>query len=216
MAARETPSTGRARIEALAGHFKVIAIDSRGHGRSTRDERPLSYHLMAADVVAVMDQLRVAQASVVGWSDGGIIGLDLAIHHPDRVKRLFAFGANYNLRGMQSPSGDGAHATLDAYFGRCASDYQRLSPTPKDYPRFLDALRKMWHSEPNFEPEQLAQIKVPDDGRGRRARRDHPPGITSAEWPSSSLARGSCSFPKAAISRSGSNPRPSTKRCSSS
>src|SRR5689334_9842523 len=54
------------------GH-RVIVIDSRGHGRSTRDARPFSYALMASDVLAVMDRLGVGRAALVGWSDGAII-----------------------------------------------------------------------------------------------------------------------------------------------
>ena len=66
-----------------AGH-RVIAIDSRGHGRSSRDNRPYSYELMASDVVAVMDALNIRRAVVVGWSDGAIIALVIYIFglHP--------------------------------------------------------------------------------------------------------------------------------------
>jgi pimeloyl-ACP methyl ester carboxylesterase len=60
-----------------AGH-RVIVIDSRGHGRSTRDTRSFSYELMASDVLAVMDRLGIARAALVGWSDGAIIALIMA------------------------------------------------------------------------------------------------------------------------------------------
>jgi pimeloyl-ACP methyl ester carboxylesterase len=63
-------------------------MDSRGHGRSTRDARPYRYDLMADDVVALLDTLHIAKADVVGWSDGAILGLDLAIRYPDRVGTL--------------------------------------------------------------------------------------------------------------------------------
>ena len=72
-------------VTALAPRHTVILVDSRGHGRSTRDARPYGYDLMADDVVALLDTLHIAKADVVGWSDGGILGLDLAIRHPDRV-----------------------------------------------------------------------------------------------------------------------------------
>ena len=76
-------------------------MDSRGHGRSTRDARPYGYDLMADDVVALLDTLHIAKADVVGWSDGGILGLDLAIRHPDRVGKVFAFAANTVTSGVQ-------------------------------------------------------------------------------------------------------------------
>ena len=129
---------------------------------------------MATDVVAVMDKLKIDQASFVGWSDGGVIGLDLAINNPARVKRLFAFGANYNLSGMKS---GGPNATFATYFDKCAGDYQRLSATPKDYKAFQTALGKMWRTEPNFKKEQLAAIKattvVADGEHDEIIRQDH-------------------------------------------
>jgi pimeloyl-ACP methyl ester carboxylesterase len=68
-------------IEALKAHHRVIVMDSRGHGRTTRDARPYGYDLMADDVVALMDALKIPKADIVGWSDGAILGLDLAIRH---------------------------------------------------------------------------------------------------------------------------------------
>lgn len=58
--------------------YRVIAMDSRGHGRSSMSARPYSYALMARDVVTVLDGLEVRQVDLIGWNDGGIIGLELA------------------------------------------------------------------------------------------------------------------------------------------
>jgi pimeloyl-ACP methyl ester carboxylesterase len=66
-------------VPALIGKHKVIALDSRGHGRSTRSDQPFGYELMASDVLAMMDHLKLDKVKVVGWSDGGIIGLVLAM-----------------------------------------------------------------------------------------------------------------------------------------
>src|SRR5579872_4841346 len=65
--------------------YRVVAIDSRGHGRSTRDARPYAYELMASDVLAVMDAANVERAAVVGWSDGACTALILGRHAPERV-----------------------------------------------------------------------------------------------------------------------------------
>src|ERR1700733_4192067 len=65
-------------VNALAPHHMVILMDSRGHGRSTRDARAYGYDLMADDVVGLMDDLKLTKADIVGWSDGGILGIDLA------------------------------------------------------------------------------------------------------------------------------------------
>lgn len=143
----------------VAAGYRVVLVDARGHGRSTRTEAPYSYHRMAEDLLAVLDALGLKQASLVGWSDGGVVGLDLAIHHPERVKKLFAFGANYDLGGMKS--GGGPHATFATYFGKCASDYKRLSPTPRAYKEFNSALSKMWKTQPTFKAADLAKITAP-------------------------------------------------------
>ncbi len=72
-------------IPVLARRYQVIVLDSRGHGRSTRTAAPIGYDAMASDVLALMDTLQVRKAALVGWSDGAIIGLDIAIHHPERL-----------------------------------------------------------------------------------------------------------------------------------
>jgi pimeloyl-ACP methyl ester carboxylesterase len=82
-------------VPALAEKHKVIVAVRRGHGRSTRSDQPYAYALMAADYLALLDDLKIDKAAVVGWSDGAIIGLDIAVSHPERPSRLFAFGANY-------------------------------------------------------------------------------------------------------------------------
>ncbi|WP_245283634.1 alpha/beta fold hydrolase [Bradyrhizobium sp. URHD0069] len=63
----------------LAQAHRVILVDSRGHGRSTRDQRPFGYDLMADDVIALLDNLKIDKAAIIGWSDGGIT----APRHPD-------------------------------------------------------------------------------------------------------------------------------------
>jgi pimeloyl-ACP methyl ester carboxylesterase len=69
--------------------YRAVLIDSRGHGHSTRDARPFSYELMASDVVAVMDALRLEKAGLVGWSDGACTALILASKSPAR-RNLFS------------------------------------------------------------------------------------------------------------------------------
>jgi pimeloyl-ACP methyl ester carboxylesterase len=164
-----------AQIPAFAERYKVITVDSRGHGRSTRDEKPYDYDLMADDVVGLMDTLGIEKASILGWSDGGIIGLDIAIRHPERLDKLFAFGANYNLSGLKDDIDK--NPTFNAYIERAGRDYERLSATPTEYESFVNAIAEMWHSQPDFSPEQLGAIKSPtaiSDGEYDEAiRREH-------------------------------------------
>jgi pimeloyl-ACP methyl ester carboxylesterase len=110
-------------------------VDSRGHGRSTRDARPYGYDLMADDVVALLDMLHIPKADVVGWSDGAILGLDLAIRHPDRVGKVFAFAANTVTSGVQE--GVEKNPTFARFIERARHEYAGLSATPKDYDAFV-------------------------------------------------------------------------------
>jgi len=147
-------------IRDLAAHgYRVIAMDSRGHGRSTRSAAPYSYHLMAEDVVGLLDALHVPRVSLVGWSDGGTVGYDLAIHHPDRIARLFAFGANADLTGLKD--GFDAAPAFAAYLKRVQTEYRHLSPTPREWASFDAAIGKMWATEPAFTAEQLRSIHAP-------------------------------------------------------
>ena len=140
------------------GH-RVIVIDSRGHGRSSRDSRPYTYELMESDVIAVMNQLGVPKAAVVGWSDGAIIGLVMALKNPERVTRVFAFAANMDPSGVK-PAVD-SNPVFGRFEREAGAAYARLSPTPGDYADFQKAIGRMWDTEPNYKAADLATIHVP-------------------------------------------------------
>lgn len=139
--------------------YTVIAMDSRGHGRSTRTNVPQTYHQMAQDVLGLIDTLHVQRVSVVGWSDGGDTGLDLAINHPERIAGLFTFGANSEVSGTI----DGGDKTpvFAAYLMRARDEYRVLSPTPRQWASFEAAMTTMWGTLPAFTSDQLRSIKVP-------------------------------------------------------
>lgn len=145
-------------VPALAPHARVIVVDSRGHGRSTRSQHGVSYHLMAEDVIALLDHLNVKQAALVGWSDGGIVALDLAIHHADRVTRLAVTGTNYH-RGGTKAAGKGT--PFDAYYARCVKEYKRLAPDPAQLAAFRKDLRAMWKREPAYTDDEMKMIAAP-------------------------------------------------------
>src|SRR5579871_503142 len=146
-------------VKAVAAHHTVILMDSRGHGRSTRDARPYGYDLMADDVVALLDALKIPKADVVGWSDGGILGLDLALRHKDRVGKVFAFAANTVTSGVVE--GVEKNPTFAAYIERAGHEYAEHSATPKEYDAFVDQISKMWADEPNWTDDQLKGIDTP-------------------------------------------------------
>jgi pimeloyl-ACP methyl ester carboxylesterase len=145
-------------VRALAPHYRVIVVDSRGHGRSSRDARPYGYDLMADDVVGLMDYLKIDKAALVGWSDGAIIGLDIALRHPQRLSKLFAFAANSDPSAVKDVEHD---PVFSAFIARARREYETLSPTPTEYDAFLKQIEKMWEGEPHWTADRLHGIEVP-------------------------------------------------------
>lgn len=164
-------------ISLLAQHYSVIVMDSRGHGRSTRNKEPFSYHLMAKDVLGLMDFLAIKRAALVGWSDGGIIGIDIAIHNPDRINKLFAFAANSNPQGIRDISNN---PLFVKYIERANNEYKKLSNTPSEYQTFLQEINAMWATQPAFTQEEMNSIKVPTWIVG--ARYDEMVKADNTEW----------------------------------
>ena len=146
-------------IPVMAKTHRVIAIDSRGHGRSTRDDKTYSYALMASDVVALMDKLAIAKAAFIGWSDGGIISLELAINHPDRISKAWVIGTNYHIDGIDHSVEN--NAVFGQYVGKTAQLYAKLSATPKGFDAFVGDISKMWATLPKYSEQQLQSINTP-------------------------------------------------------
>jgi pimeloyl-ACP methyl ester carboxylesterase len=144
-------------VSELAKEFSVLVMDTRGHGRSPVTSKVFSYGAFADDVAALLDFLNIATVAVAGWSDGGVTGLELAIKRPDRVSRLFAFGANMNPGGYKAPTG----RVFAEFTQRAGKEYGRLSPHPERWPQLVGGLRAMWRTQPNFTPAMLRSIKVP-------------------------------------------------------
>jgi pimeloyl-ACP methyl ester carboxylesterase len=143
--------------ELIKNGYHVVLIDSRGHGRSTRDARPFTYELMASDVLAVMDALQIEKASMVGWSDGACTALVLAAKSPSRVSGVFFFACNMDPSGVKpfEPS-----PALDRCFQRHAKDYAQLSATPGQFKSFVEDLTLMQKTQPNYSVDDLAKINV--------------------------------------------------------
>jgi pimeloyl-ACP methyl ester carboxylesterase len=132
----------RNQILALAPTRFVIAVDLRGHGRSSDSDTPLSYVLMADDVLKLLDQLQIRRTDIVGWSDGGIIALDLVMHHPERVRRIVTIGANYDVDGLvEVPS--------------------MKAPDAAHWPERYRKVVAMWATQPRYSLAELAGISAP-------------------------------------------------------
>ncbi|QSP94325.1 alpha/beta hydrolase [Marinobacter salinisoli] len=137
----------------LRFHYRVIKIDSRGHGRSTdiyKDDEAeggrITYQLMARDVLALMDKLRIDNAHFVGWSDGAVIAADIAATQPHRVDQLMlfgaAFGGNVYNPGFQSLL-NSENLFKDFIDLTYRAAYEAKNPKPR-WTKFRDGMYKLW------------------------------------------------------------------------
>lgn len=145
-------------ITALASTHTVIAVDSRGQGRSTDSADPITYAAMGDDMIKLMDNLHIAKADVVGWSDGGIVGLDMAMKHPDRVSSLVAIGSNYDVKGLDPK------VFSSGFFDQQAADikpfYDAVAPDPKHFPVLVKKIEHMISTEPHYTLAELGHIRA--------------------------------------------------------
>ncbi len=138
--------------------YRAVLMDSRGHGRSTRDERPFSYELMASDVIALMDAVQLENARLVGWSDGACAALVIASKAPSRVTGVFFFACNMDPSGVKPIE---ASSTLDRCFNRHTKDFAQLSPQPERFKGLVEDVTRMQQTQPNYSKQDLANIGVP-------------------------------------------------------
>jgi pimeloyl-ACP methyl ester carboxylesterase len=136
--------------------YRAVAMDCRGRGRSAWGDLPITYAQMAADAVGLLDHLSIAKTDVVGWSDGAIISLDLAIHHPERLDRVIPYGANFTPEGVHFDLSDQVPP-----FERLIADYRRLAPQPERFEELNGLLEALYAVAPNYSEDELRSITVP-------------------------------------------------------
>ena len=136
----------------FAAYFRVIALDTRGHGRSPRGEAPFTIRQFADDLLAFMDQQGIERAHLLGFSDGGNIALVFALAHPERVSKLVLNGANLDAGGVK-PS-----VQVPIVLGyRTASLFGRWRAKARANAEMLGLMV----NDPNVAPEELAALHVP-------------------------------------------------------
>lgn len=131
----------------LAG-FRLIAMDSRGQGMSTLGA-PLTYARLEADALAVLAAVGVPRADVLGYSDGGIVGLRLAARSDSPVRRLAAIGAQHRLLSDDPARGMFDRLTPEKWreiMPQSVARYEALNPEP-DFPALTGHVRALWLSE---------------------------------------------------------------------
>jgi pimeloyl-ACP methyl ester carboxylesterase len=158
----------RAQSDALVADHQVFAFERPGHGRSPDIDEEYSYAGGVTDTLAYLDAQGLGSVDVIGYSDGAIIGLLLAIDHPDRVRSLIAISANLDPSAF-TDSVEGAGAPVLDAPAQAADDgepdvermlYERLSPDgPEHADDVLAKLFRLWTSEPRIPPADLAGVR---------------------------------------------------------
>jgi pimeloyl-ACP methyl ester carboxylesterase len=171
-------------IPALSERHLLIVPDACAQGRTTDRPEPLTYHAMAEDVIALLDHLEVRRSHVMGWSDGGVVGLDLAIHHPDRIGHLVTLGANFSPDGLNAPDQAWAARAKASDFGpEMERWYRSRSPDPEHFEAAMTKVIALWRTEPSFTLEELGSIRAPTliiAGEHDGVRRDHTEALARA------------------------------------
>lgn len=148
----------------LAPFYRIIEIDSRGHGRTTDSAAPITYELMADDTLKLLDAIGISTAHFIGWSDGAVIASQIAIGHPERVNQLVLFGAAFQAdayvdlftAALNQPAL--FNAFIDSTFGL---KYHLTSPTPDYWPTFRDKLLTLWKSPCYFSGQPTTMCLAP-------------------------------------------------------
>lgn len=137
---------------ALSRQYQVFALDTRGHGKSTRGKKPFHFKTFAEDVAGVMECLKIPQALVVGFSDGGNTALHLALQFPERVSGLVLLGANLTPKGLLP-----RYRLPTRFSHMVCSVIARVDKRARHNKEQLELMVK----HPSLTPEQLHGIKVP-------------------------------------------------------
>ncbi|MEZ0610146.1 alpha/beta fold hydrolase [Fibrella sp. WM1] len=150
-------------IPELSKHFRVIAPDAPGHGRSEQADS-LSGDLLAEYGSALIDKLQLDSVYVMGWSMGGNTALLLAANRPDKVKKVVSGASNSKASGLTQEGRD----LLNEYTVEAVKEdkdwlnhYQRLNPQPEKWVKFWEDNQKMWARESKVPDAKLVSIAVP-------------------------------------------------------
>ena len=141
-----------AQIEHFKATRKVIAMDSRDQGRSGDSQGLITYEMMADDLAALVDHLKLGRVDVVGWSDGGIEALLMGLRHPDKVRKLVAMAANLNPQAIYPETA----AMVEQIKTHMPPGLDK-TPEGRRQLKMVDLLA----NQPHIDPASLAQVTAP-------------------------------------------------------
>ena len=141
----------RGQIDEFSRYFRVLAIDTRGHGKTPRGDAPFTIRQFADDLLGFMDAHQIGKAHLLGFSDGGNIAMVFAMKYPGRVNRLILNGANLDAKGVKRS------VQLPIELGyKIAGFFARWSKSAKQNAEMLGLMV----NDPNVQPEELHGIQA--------------------------------------------------------
>ena len=149
-------------VPTLTQRYRVYVPERRGHGRTPDVAGPITYDTMAADTAAFLEAAGTGPAHLVGWSDGAVVGMLVALRRPELVRKLVAIGQYFNFDG-EVPA---FRAMIEHWSyslpGELHEVYDRVSPDgPEHFPVVLEKMMRMWREEPDIALSELARVRAP-------------------------------------------------------
>lgn len=150
-------------IGELSKTRKVIALEMQGHGRTADIKRDFSYENLADDIAAMLDYLKIERADVLGYSMGGGVAMQVAIRHPEKVRKVVSVSAVFRHDGWVKEALDFfPQLTAEALKGTpIETEYKKLSPTPDEFPVFVRRVIAMDLKPYDFGADKLEATKAP-------------------------------------------------------
>jgi pimeloyl-ACP methyl ester carboxylesterase len=157
------PSNWQEMIAALSNTRQVVAVEMQGHGRTADINREFSYTNLADDVAAMLDYLKIGKADLIGYSMGGSVAMQVAIRHPQNVRKVISISAVFRHDGWVKEALDAyPHFTADTFKGSpIEAEYKKLSPTPNEFPNFIKRVISMDLKPYDFGADKLKATQAP-------------------------------------------------------
>lgn len=151
-------------VQPLAQTWQVIAVEMQGHGRSADTDRPMNWTTMGDDIAALLENLKIPKACLVGHSFGGASVLRAAIQHPEKVGRLVVISSPYARHGWYPEARRGMSQVGAAMAGNMmqtpAGKFSKQWPEPQRFPQFLDKMGKMLSEDYDWSAD-IARLPMP-------------------------------------------------------
>jgi pimeloyl-ACP methyl ester carboxylesterase len=150
----------------LVKHFKVVAFERPGHGHTADNAGPFSFTAISAYTVDFIQALKLGATNLVGWSDGAIIALLVAISRPDLVKRLVSVSGLFNTNSQSAQALNWIRSLTPESFRKAEAAlverYNEVSPDgPGHFPVVFEKTKRLWLNGPIISKEELAKIRAP-------------------------------------------------------